>query len=266
MPDIVERGGYPDLGVSLADCVAVVEIRRPPDNFFDNLLIKQIADVYEALDRTDDCRAIVLCAAGKSFCAGADLKNRPDTAQAAEGGGAAKHLYREGIRLFRTRKPVVAAVHGAAVGGGLGLAVSADFRVTCKEARFSANFSRIGLHPGFGLTITLPRLVGAQRAALLFLTGRRISGEEAVAMGLADQLVAQSEVRNAASAMAKEIAGSAPLSVMSIRETLRRGFADQVESATERELFEQEWLRRTDDFQEGVRAYGEKRTPDFKRR
>ena len=168
--------------------------------------------------------------------------------------------------MFRTKKPVVAAVHGPAVGDGLGVAVSADFRITCKEARFSANFSRLGLHPGFGLSHTLPCLIGAQKAALLFLTGRRIAGDEAVAMGLADQLVAQSEVRAAAHALATEIAQSAPLAVTSIRETLRRGLAEKVEAITERELFEQEWLRRTADFQEGVKAYGEKRLPEFKNR
>src|SRR5262249_44205701 len=149
----------------------------------------------------DEVRAILLCAEGKSFSAGADLKNQPDTGAVGEGGGGIGHLYEEGARLIRARKPVVAAVHGPAVGGGLGLAVSADFRVTCKEARFSANFSRLGLYPGFGLTYTLPRLLGAQDAALLFLTGRRIPGDEAVAIGLADQLVAQNEVRSAAMAL-----------------------------------------------------------------
>lgn len=258
--------GFSDLGVEVKDNVATVEMRRPPDNHFDNVMIHQLAVTYEALDRRDDCRAIVLCSQGKSFCAGADLKNRPDTAVATEGGGAVKHLYREALRLFRTKKPVVAAVHGPAVGGGLGVAVSADFRVTCKEARFSANFSRLGLHPGFGLSHTLPRLIGAQKAALLFLTGRRIAGDEALAIGLADQLVAQNEVRAAAHALATEIAQSAPLAVMSIRETLRRGLAEKVEAVTERELLEQEWLRRTADFQEGVKAYSEKRLPDFKNR
>lgn len=258
--------GFSDLGVEIKNHVATVEMRRPPDNHFDNVMIHQLAVTYEALDSRDDCRAIVLCSQGKFFCAGADLKNRPDTAAATDGGGPVKHLYREALRMFRTKKPVVAAVHGPAVGGGLGVAVSADFRITCKEARFSANFSRLGLHPEFGLSHTLPRLIGAQKAAMLFLTGRRIAGDEAVAMGLADQLVAQSEVWAAAHALAGEIAESAPLAVMSIRETLRRGLAEKVEAITERELFEQEWLRRTADFQEGVKAYGEKRLPDFKNR
>ena len=119
------------------------------------------------------------------------------TVQEAARSGAGKHLYKEAIRLFRTKKPIIGAIHGAAVGGGLGLALVPDFRVTCAEARFSANFNRLGFHPGFGLTVTLPRLVGAQQAALLFYTGRRISGDEAVRLGLADVLVPQAEVRSA---------------------------------------------------------------------
>src|SRR5207247_5428881 len=142
---------------------------------------------------------------------------------------------------------VIAAVQGAAVGGGLGLALVADFRVTCEEARFSANFNRLGFHPGFGLTATLPRLVGAQQAALLFYTGRRIPGDEAVRIGLADLLVAQDEVRSAAQALALEIAQSAPLAVLATRQTVRRGLVDQIEAATARELAEQDWLRRTED-------------------
>ena len=250
-----------DVGVELKDRVGTVEIRRPPNNFFDNALIAQIGDAFDAFDRNPECRAIVLAAAGKAFCAGADFANRPATGAAAEGAG--KHLYKEAVRLFRTKKPIVAAVHGPAVGGGLGLALVADFRVTCAEARFSANFNRLGFHPGFGLTTTLPRLVGAQKAALLFYTGRRIGGEEAVAMGLADLLVPLAEVRAAAHALAVEIAQSAPLAVVSTRETLRRGLADRIEASTERELIEQEWQRRTADFKEGVAAMAERRLPDF---
>ena len=189
-----------------------------------------------------------------------------ETATSPRSRCAGRHLYKEAIRLFGTKKPIVAAVHGAAVGGGLGLALVADFRVTCQEARFSANFNRLGFHPGFSLTYTLPRLVGQQKANLLFYTGRRVPGDEATAMGMADLLVPLAEVRTAAVALATEIAQSGPIAVQSTRETMRRGFADAAERATERELTEQEWTRKTEDFKEGVKAWAEKRLPDFKAR
>ena len=251
---------YKDITLETTGHVAVVTLRRPPHNYFDNALIREIADAFERCDRDANIRAIVLAAEGKSFCAGADFINRADTGTVAEGG---QHLYKEAARLFRARKPVVAAVQGAAIGGGFGLALMADFRVTCPEARFSANFARLGLHPGFGLTEVLPRLVGAQKAALLFYTGRRIGGEEAVRIGLADVLCSQAELHATAMSLAEEIAQSAPLAVLSIRETLRRGLVEAVERATERELVEQEWQRRTADFKEGVASTNERRPPKF---
>jgi enoyl-CoA hydratase/carnithine racemase len=257
-----------DTHVSQDGYVATVEMRRPPHNFFDSDLIAEIGEAFERLDADPGCRAIVLAAEGRSFCAGADFSKRMETGTAAEGSrsGAGRHLYKEAIRLFRTRKPIIAAVHGAAVGGGLGLALVADFRVTCQEARFSANFNRLGFHPGFGLTATLPRLVGTQQAALMFYTGRRIPGDEAVRIGLAEVLAPLAEVRSAAQAMALEIAQSAPLAVMSTRETVRRGLCDAIEAATERELVEQDWLRRTEDFKEGIKAMADRRLPDFQGR
>jgi enoyl-CoA hydratase/carnithine racemase len=207
-------------------------------------------------------RAIVLCAEGKHFCAGADFGSRgPDgVASAAKRG---RHLYKEAQRLWRTGKPIVAAVHGSAIGAGVGLAVMADFRVTCPEARFSTNFTRLGFHPGFGLTETLPNLIGKQHAAMMFYTGRRLTGQEALAIGLADYCVSQETVRSKATEIAAEIAGSAPLAVVSTRETLRRGLADAVARATEREYEEQDWLRQTSDFKEGTKAMGERRPPNF---
>jgi enoyl-CoA hydratase/carnithine racemase len=252
---------FPELGIELADAVATVEMRRPPHNFFDLALIRQLAGAFEALDRDPACRAVVLAAQGKSFCAGANfgdgsgLKN-----QAAD---STAHLYTEAVRLFACRKPVIGAIHGPAVGGGLGLALVPDFRVACPEARFSANFTRLGFHPGFGLTVTLPALIGPGKAALMFYTGRRVKGEEALAMGLADVLVPQAEVRNAALALAREIAECAPLAVVATRATLRAGLAERVRAATVHELAEQTRLRRTQDFKEGVKASAERRTPKF---
>ena len=255
------------IGVEQTGHVALVEIRRPPNNFFDVALIREIAAAFEALDADAECRALVLAAQGKAFCAGADFGDggtlnrdgrRPDDPPPA-----VAHLYIEGNRLFRGKKPIVAAVHGAAVGGGLGLAMVADFRVTCREARFCANFTRLGFHPGFGLTVTLPAVIGPTKAALMFYTSRRVPGDEAYAMGLADVLVPQDQVRAAALALAAEIAENAPLGLIATRATLRGNLADRVREATERELAEQTRLRKTDDFKEGVKAMAGRRVPVF---
>ena len=256
-----------DLGVSIGNHVATVEIRRPPHNFFDLDLITQIADTYAELDDDPACRAILLCAEGKNFCAGANFGSADAASSMDSSSGALSNgLYRQAVRIFRARKPVVAAVQGAAIGGGLGLAVSADFRVTCPEGRFSANFTKLGFHPGFGLTVTLPELLGRQRAALLCLTSRRLNGEEALAWGLADVCVPLAEVRGAALALAEEIAGCAPLAVASTRATLRHGLADRVAMQTDHELAEQTALRATADWAEGIKAAAERREPVFEGR
>jgi enoyl-CoA hydratase/carnithine racemase len=256
-----EPKAFPELAVELDGAVATVEIRRPPHNFFDLALIRQLADAFEALDAEPACRAIVLASQGKSFCAGASLGD--GTRETSIGTPNTAHLYTEAVRLFACRKPVIGAIQGPAIGGGLGLALVPDLRVACPEARFSANFTRLGFHPGFGLTVTLPALVGQAKAALMFYTGRRIKGAEAFEMGLADLLVPQAEVRGAAQALAREIAESAPLAVTATRATLRAGLAERVRAATEHELAEQTRLRKTGDFREGVRASAERRAPRF---
>ena len=256
--------GNEEVGVSIDGHIATVEIRRPPNNFLDIDLIANLASVLEALDDEKNVRAVVLAAAGKHFCAGANIKKRLDDQAAGQAQPApGRHLYHEAQRLVATRKPIVAAVHGSAIGAGLGLALVADFRVTCKEARLAANFTAMGYHPGFGMTVTLPRVVGHQRARWLFLTGKRIPGDEAVAMGLADRLVPQDEVRRAAQEMAGEIAKAGPLGVQAARETLNLELVPAFRAATEREMFVQSVLRETSDFKEGVRAGFDRREPMF---
>jgi 2-(1,2-epoxy-1,2-dihydrophenyl)acetyl-CoA isomerase len=236
------------------DHVALVEFSRPPHNYFDAELIEAIADAYERLESESACRAIVLCSAGKHFCAGADF---------ATENPAGEDLYAHAVRLFEARLPVVAAVQGAAIGGGLGVALSADFRVAGPDSRFSANFARIGIHHGFGLTVTLPLVLGHQRAIDLLFTGARVRGEQAHAIGLCDRLVETDRVREEAIAFAGEIAASAPLAVRAIRATMRGELADQVRIATAHEAAEQFKLFATEDFREGVAAGGERREPRF---
>jgi enoyl-CoA hydratase/carnithine racemase len=259
-------GPFKDIGVDLAEMVATIEIRRPPHNFFDIDLIQQIADACEALDKNDACRAIVLAAQGTAFCAGAKLGDGADVQDVLvkkSQSGQSGILYVEAVRLFRTQKPIVGAIHGAAVGGGLGLALVPDLRVTCPEARFCANFTKLGFHPGFGLTVTLPELIGPSRAAMMFYTSRRVPGDEAYRIGLADVLVPQAEVRAAAQKLAREIAECAPLGILATRATLRAGLADRVRAATDIELEKQTRLRLTEDFKEGVNSVNERRPARF---
>jgi enoyl-CoA hydratase/carnithine racemase len=254
-----------DIGLSREGHVAIVEIRRPPHNFFDIELIRNLADLFDALDKDDSCRSILLCAQGKAFCAGADFASR-DRSVVPREEQTSNPLYDEAVRLFSCTKPVVAAVQGPAVGGGLGLAMVADFRVASPEARFTANFNRLGFHPGFGLSVTLPRVIGIQKASMLFYTGKRIGGEEAHEIGLVDVLVPQEQLRAEALHLAQEIALSAPIAVVSTRATLRAGLADSVREITVREGAEQVRQFRTEDFKEGVAAMAERRAPRFQGR
>jgi 2-(1,2-epoxy-1,2-dihydrophenyl)acetyl-CoA isomerase len=239
-----------------SDFVATVEFDRPPHNHFDVELIAALAEAYEALDADPACRAILLCSAGPHFCAGANFGDGPGDVQ----GNA---LYAQAVRLFAAATPVIAAVQGAAIGGGLGLALSADLRVASPSSRFAANFARLGIHHGFGITVTLPAAVGGQAALDLLYTGRRVKGEEAHALGLCDRLSAEGELRGAAHELAAEIAASAPLAVRSIRQTMRGDLAERVRAATEREHAQQTELFASEDFREGVRASGERRPPRF---
>lgn len=252
----------PDLSVSLHDGVALLEMRRPPANYFDEQLVGRIADAALELDDDPRCRAIVLASEGKHFCAGADFGGVGGFTQ--DRVGTAERLYRRATRLFEIRTPIIAAVQGAAVGGGLGLACAADFRVADAATRFVANFALLGFHHGFGLSVTLPDLVGRQVAADMLLTGRRVGGEEAVRIGLADRLAEPGQQRETAVAWAERIAAAAPLAVRSIRATLRADLRRRVAEALEHELAEQSRLWTTDDAAEGIAASLERRNPVFR--
>ena len=255
-----------DVHVSHQHHVAIVEIRRPPHNYFDLALIRDLAFAFEAIDLNPELRSSVLCAQGTAFCAGANF-GQPGDPTGADSPRRINPIYLEALRLFACAKPMVAAVHGPAIGGGLGLALVADFRVSCPQARFAANFNRLGFHPGFGLSVTLPRLVGPQKAALLFYTGRRFDGSEAQAMGLTDLLVPEpDQVRDAALALATDIAASAPLAVQSTRESLRLGLLDQLRTAVARESVAQNREFLSEDFKEGVAAMAARRLPVFRGR
>ena len=255
---------FGDVAVEIHDHVALLEIQRPPNNFFDVDLINALGDAFDAMDDNPQVRALVLAAQGKHFCAGANFANRDQQAErATRTETSGNPLYTAAVRLFAGKKPVIGAIQGAAVGGGFGLAVMPDFRVVTPEARFTANFVKLGFHPGFGLTHTLPLLIGQQKANLMFLTGRRIDGQTAHEWGLADILTDPDSLRDTAMEFAAEIAENAPLALLSVRATMRQGLAEAVKQQTDIEFTEQYRLQKTNDHKEGVRAVAERRVGNF---
>jgi 2-(1,2-epoxy-1,2-dihydrophenyl)acetyl-CoA isomerase len=271
IPDTVAQGlsGIPDSALQTDvtasigdDLVAIIEIRRPPENYFDVGLLRRVADALE-LAASGNCRSVVLCSDGKHFCAGSRMQPGSSDKSAGMAHESASDVYAQALRIFRTTIPIVAAVQGAAVGGGLGLALCADFRVATPESRFAANFARLGFHHGFGLTASLPATVGLQNSLDLLYTGRRIDGNEALRIGLCDRLADPKELRAQARALAADIAMSAPLAIQSIRATMRAPLLDEIQNVMARECQEQERLRKTSDFDEGLRAMSERRVPHF---
>lgn len=241
--------------------VAEIIFCSPPNNHISTPLLAELGKALEAVDLVADCRAVVLASDGKPFCAGADLAG--DQGLGGTASNPIREFYDQALRLFATQKPIIAAVQGAAIGAGLGLAVAADFRIAAKEARFSANFTRLGFHPGFGLTHTLPRLIGVQRAQLMFLTSRRFKPEVVLDWGLVDQVVEAEDLRVAALAFAAEIAENAPLALLATRRTLRGSLLEDVAATLEHELAQQAALRKTADYAEGVASVFERRAARF---
>lgn len=256
------------IGIEVTGHVAVIELQAPPHNFLTPGLVHGIADALESFGDDPKVRAAVLCAQGRSFCAGADFGGDDgplggDSTDEPIGGPTTLALYEGAARLCAAPLPFVAAVHGPAIGGGLGLAMSATLRVASPEARFSANFAALGIHPGFGLSVLLPEQLGPSRAAEVMLTSRRYTGDEAVAIGLADRCVPAGDLRETAVDLAGQIAVNAPLAVRAITATLRAGLAERVRAATVHEAAEQRRLSATADAAEGIAAVTERRPGAF---
>jgi enoyl-CoA hydratase/carnithine racemase len=243
--------------------VGEIRFANPPLNFATESMLRQIADAMDTLDANPDVRCMLLTSGGKQFCAGADLKDGEAGDAGDAGVSAIDRFYAQAERLFRRKKPMVAAIQGAAVGAGLGLALSADFRVASPEARFSANFVRLGFHPGFGLTCTLPRIVGQQRANWMMLSAERVKPQAAFEWGLVDRLASAENLHSQAVAMAQEIADNAPLSLIDVRKTMSGALGDDVRVAMNHELSRQAILRETLDYAEGVASVFERRAANF---
>lgn len=241
--------------------VQLLAMRGDGLNPLDMELTTELVQALERLDADTDCRAVVLASDDRHFCAGATSKFNPDAPA-----WSARDLYDLVPRLVAVDVPIVVAHHGAAVGGGLGLALIGDWRQMSSDARAHANFTRLGYTPGFGLTAMLPELVGAHRATELLLSGRPVGAEEALRIGLADGVSAPDATRDDAIAQARIFAEAAPLATRATKRIRRQALRARLAQVLDEELKLQERLKRTEDYAEGTAAMAARREPHFRGR
>ena len=252
-----------------ADGVGEITLNRPGNrNSMTEDVLEGLQAAIEKLRADGDLRCVIITGRGRSFCAGADFKSG-----AQRGGeGLAPHersmaMYEPFLGVLEIEVPVIAAMQGHAVGGGLGLAIVCDLRVANESARYGANFTRLGLHPGMATTYILPRLVGLPRAAEWLFTGRLMSGAEAAEAGLANYACSGPDaVLEKARELAREIASAGPLAVRWTKKSLYRGIDWDPRSAAEFEAHAQSRTLETSDAKEGIAALLEKRDPVFQGR
>jgi enoyl-CoA hydratase len=245
--------------------VAIITVNRPDKlNALNADTITELHTVFEQVAKDSAVRAVVLTGAGeKSFVAGADIA---ELAKMSPLGGI--EVSRQGQDAFRfletMRKPVVAAVNGFALGGGLELALACHFRLASENAKFGLPEVKLGIIPGYGGTIRLPRVVGRGRALELMLTGDMIDAQEAYRIGLVNHVYPQSELIGAAEQLANKIAGNGPVAVALAIEAVDNGYHSTTEDALRLESNLFGLLASTEDMREGMGAFLEKRKANFK--
>ena len=255
----------------VTDAIATVTLNRPENR---NSMTPDVMQAFRdsvaqaAADRS--LRCVVITGRGASFCAGADFRG----ASPAEPRPEAEmpdyerlyRTYEPFLDVFDLPMPTIAAMNGHAVGGGFGLALVCDLRVANRDAKYGANFAKLGFHSGMAISHILPRIVGVPAAADMLFTGRLVSGAEAAAIGLAHEAVAAGDVLDAAMRRAHAVAACAPEAVRLMKRSLYRGAGWDPRSAARAEAFAQAATMRTEDAKEGIRALLEKREPRFQGR
>ena len=248
------------LKVSTDDFVTTVTLSRPDRlNALNHQLAEELYEVLHAYDQNDDTRVFVITGEGRGFCAGADLKDRGGANERASNAPTlGERLYQA---LVDIEKPIIAAINGVAVGGGCTLTLLCDIRVAAESAKFQLPFTKLGLSAELGSTYLLPRLLGMGKAMELILTSKMIDANEALDIGLVNQVVANDELLSAATTMAKQIASFPPVSVRMNKAGLKLG-AD-MESQFRYENMALNILHETDDAKEAAAAFREKRDPMY---
>ncbi|WP_339250864.1 enoyl-CoA hydratase [Sporosarcina sp. FSL W8-0480] len=252
------------LKIDREDGVAIVSINRPPANALSSGLIKEIDRMLDSVENDDSVRVIILHGEGRFFSAGADIKEFTTVSSGEEFtklSAAGQDVFE---RLESFKKPVIAAIHGAALGGGLELAMGCHIRVVTEKAKLGLPELQLGLIPGFAGTQRLPRYVGVARAAEMLLTSEPITGEEAVRFGLANHAFSEEELLPKTMEMAKKIAKKSPIAMKAALQMLQFTKPDSYYEGVKAEADSFGEVFVSEDAKEGIQAFIEKREPHFK--
>lgn len=251
--------------------IATITLNRPDNR---NSMTPDVLEGFECAIRRarDDAslRAVVITGRGSCFCAGADFRKMGADGQPATAGALpydrALKVYQPFLSVLDIEVPTIAAMNGHAIGGGFGLALVCDIRIANREAKYGANFARLGIHSGMAISYLLPRIVGVPLAAEMLFTGRVLTGAEAEDIRLVHQAVGATEVAAEGRRRAEAVASCAPLAVRLMKKTLYRSVDWDPRRGAEAEAWPQSATLATEDSREGIRALLEKREPDFKGR
>jgi 2-(1,2-epoxy-1,2-dihydrophenyl)acetyl-CoA isomerase len=253
--------------LSIDDGVAWITLNRPGRlNAFAGRMRDDLHDAIDRAASSPEVRVIVITGAGRGFCTGADVEVMSDLLARGDDTtfeGLVEAGMRVVRRLARVEQPVIAAVNGPAAGAGASLALACDFRIASERATIGVTFNRIGLHPDWGATWSLPRLVGPARAAELVMTGRMVEAREAERIGLFQQVFADDWFLDEARKLAKELAAKPPLALRLAKRTLAASLSSDLDAMLAAEREQQMRCFRSADAREGITAFNEKRKPVF---
>lgn len=244
--------------------IATVTLNRPDRyNALGGRIVDELGEVLEEMEKSGEVRVMILTGAGeKAFCSGVDLKERA-AMDADERWAHNRTLNAFAERLARLQAPTIAAVNGLAFGGGLEITLACDFRISVEDARFALPEVGIGIVPGAGGTQRLPRLVGPTRAKELILTGRRISAEVALEMGLVSKVVPRDSLMEEARTLAGEIAANSPLALAYAKAAVDLASETTIEQGLRYETAAIHATLASEDYGIGLAAFAEKRAPEF---
>lgn len=256
---------YETIRYEKKDAIGTITLNRPESfNALTPVMNKEITKVLQVAERDSEIRCILLTGEGKAFCAGQDLKT-VDQGQDTDYGQLLRENYHPMVKAFQTgTKPTVAAVNGVAAGAGMSIALAADFRVVTAETKFVSAFMGIGLVPDAGFMYILPRLIGYAKALEIATVGRPVTGEEAVRLGLANEMIATDDWEEGVRLYAQQLANMPTKAFSLVKRYMMNSMHESFETFLDKEADAQRVAGLTADHQEGIQAFIEKREPIFK--